>query len=255
MKDLDKNMYGVNYKFTKIDNQNIQCFDWFISNFESGGWEPETFTIFEKVSDLDKIAIDVGSWIGVTTVWLSKRFKNVIAIEADQVAADALLKNLKSCDCDNVEVVNRPIHSESKEVIFGVNTNDQLLANEGLGSSTSQVKEATTNTTDESLQTITFKELQNRLNLSDVSFVKVDIEGGEEIILEILFEIASEYKWSVLISFHLNWWKDSNIHRMAQIFKIPNQIKSATDFDTIIDNNSVCDYIKKNPFCNIFLEF
>jgi len=133
-------IYNVDYVLNEENNKDIQCFEWFIPLFASESWENGTFKIFNIVKNKHTSALDLGAWIGATTIWLSKNFKHVIAIEADPIACEALVKNLKFSDCDNVEVVNKPIHCENSNVVFGVNQYVKTLADEGLGSSTSQIK-------------------------------------------------------------------------------------------------------------------
>jgi tRNA/tmRNA/rRNA uracil-C5-methylase (TrmA/RlmC/RlmD family) len=82
-------------------------------------WENETFAIFESVKDPQAIAIDIGAWIGTTSIWLSKNFSHVLAIEADRVSLNCLKQNLQASGCFNVSICEKPVAATSQNVIFG----------------------------------------------------------------------------------------------------------------------------------------
>ena len=69
--------YGVEYNFGSDKNGHIKCLDWFLPRFKSEEWEPETFELFNYVKDSEGAAVDIGAWIGPTTIWLSNNFKHV----------------------------------------------------------------------------------------------------------------------------------------------------------------------------------
>ena len=140
MDDIICNVKGVDYKFNTENNKDIACFNWFIERFKTESWEPETFEIFENVKNRNKNSIDIGAWIGATSVWLSKNFKNLLSIDGDSVAYNALVENLKTSLCDNVITLNRPVYSSDSNIVFGVNQFNENFQKEGLGSSTSQIK-------------------------------------------------------------------------------------------------------------------
>jgi hypothetical protein len=66
-------------------------------------------------------------------------------------------------------------------------------------------------------ETITLNSIikQFEINVYDISLIKVDIAGGEENILDDLYDIHIKYRVSLYISFHYNWWNDKNLDRFA----------------------------------------
>jgi FkbM family methyltransferase len=248
------NIYGVQYNFTSSSNDSVKCLDWFLPLFKEGGWESDTFKIFECVKDRDKVAVDIGAWIGPTSIWLSNNFKNVISIEPDPIAYKALKDNLKNSNCNNAITVNRPCYNEEKQRVFGVNSFDKNLAREGLGSSTSQIK-TTTDDSQDCIQTaITLKYLTNFSVFSEICFVKVDIEGGEEYILLDLFEYAQKNRWKLYISFHYNWWREKNILKYKKLFNTP-ALNNIRVYNKNLTGNELIYYIINNPFCSVYFEF
>jgi|DEB19_MinimDraft_2_1074335.scaffolds.fasta_scaffold00916_10 FkbM family methyltransferase len=248
-KNKDKNMnnfsiYGVDYSFDPSNNSKIVNYEDFMDEFSTGNWENDTFRVFDMVKDSNKTAIDIGTWIGPTVIWLSKNFKNVIGVEADKVAISALKGNLKSSNCNNVEIIENPIYSKSNvKLFFGSNTNIQAE----LGDSTSQLKNESTNNQDSEALTVTLSDIIK--NPEDVSFIKVDIEGGEENIIPELFETCSKYKYNLWISFHYPWWKDSNIERFEKYFALAKNPSMPGD------ERNIVEFVKKYPFGSILLKF
>lgn len=248
MGKTEVNWGGVDISLAKDDNSRISCFDWFIGELNSNSWENYTHEVFDKVGNLNKVAIDLGGWIGVTTIHLSKKFKKVIVVEADSVAVDALRKNLLSNNCKNVEVVEKCVFNNTKEkVFFGKNIHHYAP----LGSSMSQIKEVHQDN-DYEITTITLKELTEMCGSDEVGFIKVDIEGGEEKILEDLFEICDLKKCSMLLSFHLGWWTDSNLDRFTCLKE--KNYKVFTDSGEL-DKNSIQDFLKNYHLASLLFQF
>ncbi len=147
-------------------------------------WEKETFDIFDQVKDPNGIAIDLGAWIGTTAIWLSKNFNHVIAVDADQISLKCLKNNLEASNCFNVTICSQPIAKNSDYFIFGPR-------GKVLNESISCLKNESNNTNDYQIKGLTFKQLIDdfiymnaEITNKKISFIKCDIEGGEENILE-----------------------------------------------------------------------
>ena len=84
-------------------------------------WENETFDIFDRFLQKDKIFIDIGGWIGTTCIYSSRKSKYVYVVEADYMSCVDLSNNCK-INCDNVTIISNAIFNESnKTMLFGVN--------------------------------------------------------------------------------------------------------------------------------------
>lgn len=231
-------VHGVNYTFDPNNNKEITNYEWFMGKLSSGNWEKDTYNVFKQVKDLNKTAIDIGGWIGPTAIWLSNNFKNVVVVEADKIALNALKANLKTSNCDNVKIIERPIYSESNvELYFGNNSN----INTNMGDSTSQLKNGITNSDDYKVLTISLNDIIKESD--DVSFIKIDIEGGEEYIIPELFQTCSKNGYDLWISFHYNWWKNHDLSRFEEYFSLAT------------NNKNIAEYIRSNPFGSLFLKF
>lgn len=249
MSEYNFNSFGVDYKFLESENNNIPCFGWYMNVFSVQNWEGDTFDTFNKVKDSNKIALDIGGWIGSTAIWLSKHFEKVVVVEADKNALVALKNNLKTNSCNNVDVVEKVIYNNSKErVLFGHNphTGSQL------GDSMSLSKITSDNPNDYDIETITLESLISSYPKEKISFLKIDIEGGEEKIMDDLLDLGSTYGWKVWLSFHYGWWEDKDLSRFVNKFKNIKKILFRGEEFKIEDFPS---YIVNNHLGTFYIEF
>jgi FkbM family methyltransferase len=234
------NKKNVVHKFVSSDPKT----DYFVKNiFEN--WECETFDVFDQVKDKDSIAIDIGAWIGTTSIWLSKNFQHVVAVEADYESIKCLQNNLNQSECSNITIAPKPVMDVTKKVVFGPRGNT-------LNESISYIKEKSDNPLDYCTYSITFKQLihdyvyeNEALKNTKISFIKCDIEGGEENILEDVLHFAYNNNCKVYMSFHVNWWQDKKIEEFAYLFKY---------FKTGCLGEDVLEYVKNNPFGSLLFE-
>jgi hypothetical protein len=129
----------------------------------------------------------------------------------------------------------------AREVIFGT-------PNGYLNESLSRIKVERNHFLDYSVQAIPFQQLvanyilvNEELSSYQIGFIKCDIEGGEEDILEDLLMFALENQCKVYISFHLDWWKERKIEDFTFLFLC---FKTSPSPD-------ICEYLRKNPFGSV----
>lgn len=228
---------GVKYRFMPFDERT----DNFVKN-DFPNWENETFDIFNEVKDPEGIAIDLGAWIGTTAIWLSNNFHHVIAVDADSIALKCLTLNLQASGCKNVSICARPVSKLAQPVVFGAR-------GKALNESTSYIKDTVDTIGDSVVYGIPFKQLihdyvyaNKSIEGRKISFIKCDIEGGEENILEEILYFAYHNKTQAFISFHLDWWKNKKISDFENLF---------TFFKTNCPHSEICEYIRQNPYTSI----
>jgi FkbM family methyltransferase len=196
-------------------------------------WEPDTFRVFDSCLKPTKICLDLGGWIGTTCLYASRKSKLVYVVEPDPVALRYLSQNIAINHCaHNTIVLDRAVHREP-DLNLRL-TRNAFLPQSKLGDSTSQAVE------DQGLmghvvRSCSVKSLlqEYKLDLADISLVKVDIEGGEEVILQDLFDAFSG-KVAMYISFHYTWWKNADLSRFGFLSK---------------DQQA---HLRNAPFCSLF---
>lgn len=247
MTTIEKN--GVLYVFPNVPEE-PHVNDFIKRVFKD--WEYATFQVFEKVKNNDKIAIDIGGWIGTTCIWLSKNFKNVICVEPDKKSLAILKQAVSLSNCTNVTISEKAIFNELKTLSFGgfgdlLNTSmSHIKLNDDIACSSDHI-----------VNTITLDSLikENNISYNDVGFIKCDIEGGEEYILDIITDVSLKYRIPLYISFHYDWWKNKNIETYSEQFeKMKNNgpVFWINNVNQIIEITNIIDCIKNDPFCSVF---
>lgn len=192
----------------------------FWKNYYSN-WEPDTFRVFDRYAKDNEVAIDVGSWIGPTVLYLAQKCQRVISIEADYQASSMLKRNIKYNSIENkVKVIEKAIYRDDRGVWFGPNT---AREDDGLNASTSQIisNNEHANSHNYFTPSITWLQVVKHLRLSEtVCLIKVDIEGGEEFILRDVLRWAFAHGVPAYISFHYSWWKEQNLERFQDLFEL-----------------------------------
>jgi hypothetical protein len=121
----------------------------------------------------------------------SRKSQHVYVVEADSKSYDDMKVNLKTNCKNNYTLINNAIY----------NLDDMTIDNE----------------TDIPVKTITLERIikQYEISPSDISLIKVDIEGGEEHILSNLIDFRNKYSVPLFIRFQYNRWIDKNLDRFS----------------------------------------
>ncbi len=217
-------------------------------------WEPVTFSVFEQVKDAEGIAIDLGAWIGTTSIWLSKNFHHVVSLDCDRESVKCLRANLAASDCTNVTVCDKAISATTRDVVIGSMTN---FPND----SVSYIKknmDVPNASIDYVTRSITFKQMiydyiyaNEALAQHKIKFIKCDIEGGEDDIIEDLLYYCYYNDIPSYISFHLNSWQSKKISEVDYLFPF---FKISCPELGILDVQDASQLIRNNPFCSLLFQ-
>jgi FkbM family methyltransferase len=235
IKHIEKHYVKIykNNEFFLIENRNDANLSFWIDTYTN--WENDTFAIFDKYLDKDKVFIDIGGWIGTTAMYGSRKSKHVYTVEADNTSAKDMLLNLSN-NCNSYTIINKAIYNvDDIQVHFGKN---KFMYNSKMNDSTSQMYLDDVSAEAYAINTITIDTIIRKYNIdpNNISLIKVDIEGGEEHILNDLYFINKRFNIPLYISFHYSWWKNQDLDRF--VFLSPQQK----------------DAIRANPFISIVFE-
>lgn len=148
----------------------------------------ESIHKFDKYLRKDKIFLDLG--IGSTTLYGSRKSKHVYVVETDNQYIKEMKLHLEN-NCDkNYTIINQAISHNS-------NINIQL------GSACQIIK------------TLSISDLFKKYDIcsKEISLIKVDIKGGEENILNDLFQLFQTENVPLYICFYYTLWNDKNLDR------------------------------------------
>jgi FkbM family methyltransferase len=187
--------------------------------FWSNCYESNTYKIFEKFIDRNHSYIDMGAFIGSTTLFCAHLAKKVYAIEPDPIAFAELEKNvsLNSGLKEKIELHQKCINDKSGKVRFG------SIAKGGDSTSSLQFADSETSWI---VDGITFNELIGKNKISDCNFIKMDIEGGEATVLPLMKDYLEKNKPVLYLSLHpLFFIKPVEyMKRIIEVLKIYNNV-------------------------------
>lgn len=69
---------------------------------------------------------------------------------------------------------------------------------------------------------------------ADLALIKVDIEGGEEFILEDLHAAATGRQIPLYVAFHVDWWDNKDLSRFSCLSDAQRHLLAADPFASIL---------------------
>lgn len=161
-----------------------------------------------------KVAFDIGANIGITSIWLAKKNKQVYAFEPEVTNIARLKENLAVNSCKNVEVVDSAVADKNRKNDF------YLLKSYGhhsLGKvKTSKIIGKTV------VKTVTLDSFCKKRNIKKIDVMKVDVEGFEHEVFLGAKNLLKNKKIKMII------FEISKIP-LQSLDKDPNQILSILD--------------------------
>lgn len=136
-------------------------------------------------------AIDVGTWIGDSTHYLSRNFQEVIGFEANPIIYKSCLKNIKSKKMENVILHHIGLSNTVGEKNFFVrqkSTNSAWLSDELPPNDVTTLDPI-------KIKTTTLDEL----NIKNVDFIKIDVDSHEGYVIKGAMNWLSENDVVIMI--------------------------------------------------------
>lgn len=166
----------------------------FWSEVESGSWEPTTLNILQKsFESRGGIFIDVGAWIGPTTLFAAKFATKVISYEPDPVAVAELKRNVQASGFDNIEINEIALYDRDGTLSFGGGIGGEL------GKSGSSLISGSMFT---AVETKDIRKLVSLHDWNTCQVLKIDIEGAEYRLIHLLQPYLYTNRPRLLLSTH-----------------------------------------------------
>jgi FkbM family methyltransferase len=210
-----------------------------------GTWEPDTFLVFDRFIDKEHSFIDIGAWIGPTTLYGSQIAKCCYAIEPDPVAFKNLKKNI---------VLNPTLKSKVKLYDYCISDkpgttkfwNPVAMGNSGSSILFAESKKSIV------VKSITLQNFTDSNKINNCNFIKIDIEGGETLVLPNIKSFLEKNKPTLYLSLHPTVFK--NIKKDYTIIQDTLKIyKNIYDSKgkTLSLNQLYSEFIQKKVNCEI----
>lgn len=167
----------------------------FWTEFETIEWEQYTLDVVDRFVTENSTFIDLGAWTGPVSMWAADRHNaRVIAVEPDPVANDYLNLHVAINKFDRITIVDGAIANHTGTT--------HLAPHEfGWGSTMSRLSDA-----GREVACWSISDLFDEYKIENVSLVKIDIEGGEALILETVGPFLAERKIPMVVAMHQPWW-------------------------------------------------
>lgn len=181
-----------------INNQYFRCDPyhpgfWRIVN--KGGFEPQYFNMLDKYITTNSIYCDIGSWIGPTAIYASRKSKSVFCFEPDTIAYKYLLQNIQLNKLQNLQTFNLAIAGFDGKI---------RMASHGGNLGDSMTSMVNVDAVKESFEAncLTWESWFTKNNNPQIDFIKMDIEGGEFGLVEDMKVYLEEQKPIFHLSTH-----------------------------------------------------
>jgi FkbM family methyltransferase len=158
-------------------------------------WETKTFDVLNRFADKEKDFIDIGAWNGVVSLPASKLFRQVLAIEPDYMAFNILKRNIQINSIENAMLWQMVVSDFEGRTEFYGNTGDSM--------SSALKRDEHLEPTE--VRCITLERILKEYFAGQIGLIKMDIEGGESLVLPHSIEILRKLKPPMYVSFHPAW--------------------------------------------------
>ncbi|QHI35427.1 hypothetical protein IMCC3317_07730 [Kordia antarctica] len=242
---MEKTIRKRNVEFKVYDNHKVAGYcpnGFFTDCIQNGDWEEETFIILEKYARKGKVYIDVGAWIGPTVLFAAKLYEKVVCFEPDPVALLTLEYNLLINDFEHVVLEKKALAAHIGTIKFGGNwemgnsestilVNDaSFLSKQAIEGQRGNYKSRSENIIE--VPSITIEKVMDThtIDPETIGLIKMDIEGGEYIVLPAMKDFLQTYTPNLYLSLHFGYLLDFQINEiLAILFEIYNRCYTIID--------------------------
>ena len=167
-------MSKVQKMHTKVGSQEyiVESDDNYLNHI-SGEFEPETVQLLKCLAKKSKSILDIGANIGMTSLLFSELSEKVYAFEPSPTTFKFLKNNLENNNILNVTPLNFGLGNDSKKF------NLTFAPSNRSGAFISNKLTASAGHTIETIQIKRLDDTVNDLNISNIDFIKIDVEGFE----------------------------------------------------------------------------
>jgi FkbM family methyltransferase len=164
------------------------------------GWESETLAVIDRFVGPEDVFLDVGAYMGALSLWATRNGAGAIAVEPDPLACAYLRQNLANA-AGPVRVVQKALSRDSLTTWLQPHKS-------GWGSSMSHLSavkpQQSAEDIPDSLEVPTCGIVE--LGAEQPALVKLDIEGGECLVLGEVAPYCAEREIPLLVSWHPLAW-------------------------------------------------
>lgn len=173
----------------------------FWREYKRESWEPETYANIKKHLSSETTFIDLGAWVGICSMWASEiGCKKIHAVEANPISYKLLQKTINANKSlrELVTLSNKCVSNEDGDIVkFGKKiSSNSMISKEG----------------HYEVSTISLRSYINDIGIFNNIFLKIDIEGAEQLILEDLKIVSKSVKnLNIFLAVHPPFWDNKTL--------------------------------------------
>lgn len=196
------------------------------SQFATGKWEPELLELMDRLLDDGGLYLDIGAWIGPTVLWASRHADRMVAVEPDPVAYETLAANIALNGLfGRTRLVPQAIADHAgamtlhRRDMWG-SSMSSLIGGDGSG----QIEIEACRLTDLELD-------------EPPALIKIDIEGGEALVIPDSVGLLGVWGCPVLLSLHWPWLNDTQAKNLSDALSEASTVAPVADtggFETVL---------------------
>lgn len=169
-------------------------------------WDESIIHVLDKYCKRDKQFLDIGAWVGMTTLYAMRKSCHVVSVEPDPSHHEQLEMNVRNNKTHEVRVdVEKRVVCHTSDMEAVRDEMDLMFAPRYLAPYASGI----------TAKTISVYDLVREYNLDNLSLIHVDIEGGEELILDQLAHYSCNVP--VYIRMYYSWWRNKDMDRFTML--------------------------------------
>jgi FkbM family methyltransferase len=224
----------------------------------AGRWEAHTLNILERFNSPERTMLDIGAWIGPTTLFGAHFAREVLAMEPDPVAFNELAGNvsLNPEIGSSIGIVQACLALETGPVpIYAGGFHH--AASSTFGDSMTSLLPCPDIEKQDSMNVhgISIEDVESHYDFTDLGLVKMDVEGGEYLLLPAMEPFLARHRPNLYASFHVPpaAYRDDRIREaFAVLARVYPRVYSAGGIEIPLDEvlattTNWADLTRDNP--------
>lgn len=176
-----------------------------------GAWEPATIAALTAILGPGDVFIDIGAWVGPTSLLAAAEGAAVLAYEPDPDALRGLRRNLELNPALAVDVRPVALYDRDGHAVMAASTGH-------LGDSTTSLVAGMAGSDSTHVETVDVRHLVQSDEFKSTRLVKIDVEGAEFVLIRRLAPHLGDAPPTMLLSLH-------GLHFRSKFHRVPAGVR------------------------------
>ncbi|TFW31949.1 FkbM family methyltransferase [Massilia horti] len=227
----EKPEHSTGYVVTNIGGKTyrIESDDNYLDHIQ-GTFEPDMVRLFDSLIKPTDTVLDIGANIGCTSILFGSRAKKVVSFEPSPSTFQFLAKNIEAAELNNVFPQNVGLGKTAGTFELTFSTNNRS------GGFVSNKLQASAGHQIEAIEVVPGDSFVRQNGIGEIDFIKIDVEGFEQDVIEGLRQTISQYKPTVTLE--LNHWC-LNVFQRTSVPDFLDYLRSVFPYLYAVESNDI----------------